>query len=345
MYYKFIALMFFKWFYFNFVELSVMAKYPFISSAREWVKKEGVRVEEILFDEIYERARGRGAERVMQALERGLIKDVPLLEEADFIMEIFSYPVARMIVVASGSDYVIRRYSLAESKRAYENLKNENIEFIERMAAEFGIRMNGNRMYFVDYLRYAPTWDIKWKLVNRELRKGEIILEKHELARLLQEAIRKKIYSELLYMYPPPEIKKAFGDIIEKIKAKVSFKEEKERIDEVDARFFPPCIKNLISATKSGVNVPHVGRFTLVTFLNALGMSIDEILKIFSSSPDFNPEKTRYQIEHITGKISGTDYTPPKCDTIRTWGLCFPDEICKRIRHPLSYYRLKRRRK
>jgi len=337
--------MFFKWFPFNFVELSTMARYPFISAAKEWVKNEKATIEEILFDDIYERARGRGAERVMQAVIAGFIKDIPLLSEIDCVMEIFSYPVARMIVVASGSEYVIRRYALAEAKRAYENLKNESINFIEKMADEFGMRINGNRMYFVDYLRYAPTWDIKWKLVNRELKKGEVVLEKHEIARLLQEAIRKKIYNELTYMYPPPEIKKVFGDVIDEIKSRVSFREKENKIEEVDARLFPPCIKNLVSATKSGMNVPHVGRFTLVTFLNAVGMSVEEILKIFSSSPDFNAEKTRYQIEHITGKISGTNYTPPKCDTIRTWGLCFPDDICRRVKHPLSYYRLKRRRK
>jgi len=337
--------MFFKWFYFNFVELEIMARYPFLSSAREWVKEEGVGVKEILFDEIYERARGRGMERVLQAVEKGIIRDIPLLSETDFMMEIFSYPVARMIVVASGSDYVLRRYSLAEAKRAYENLKNESIQFLEKMATEFNIKIDGDRMYFVDYLKYAPTWDMKWKLVNRELMKGKVILEKHEIARLLQEAIRKRIYGELSYMYPPPEIKKVFNDVIEKIRSSISFKEREEKLEDADARFFPPCIKNLVSAIRSGINVPHVGRFTLVTFLNVVGMGTEEILKIFSSSPDFNKEKTRYQIEHITGKISGTNYTPPKCDTIRTWGLCFPDALCRRVKHPLSYYRLKRRGK
>jgi len=322
-----------------------MARYPFISEAKEWVKGEGVGIDEILFDSIYERARARGRERVMQAVEHGMVKDVPLITEIDCVMEIFSYPVARMIVVATGSEYLIRRYALAEAKRAYENMKNEDVGFIEQMAEEFGIAISGNRIHFVHYLKYAPTWDLKWKLVNREMRKGNVILEKHEIARLIQEAIRKKIQNELLYMFAPPEVKKVFGKEIEEIKKKVSFREEKNRMEEVDASLFPPCIKNLISATKSGMNVPHVGRFTMVTFLNAVGMEVDEILKIFSASPDFNEEKTRYQIEHITGKISGTDYAPPKCDTIRTWGLCFPDDLCRRVRHPLSYYRLKRRKR
>ncbi|MDH5266756.1 MAG: DNA primase regulatory subunit PriL, partial [Candidatus Bathyarchaeota archaeon] len=37
---------------------------------------------------------------------------------------------------------------------------------------------------------------------------------------------------------------------------------------------------------------------------------------------------------------SRTKYIPPRCDTLRTHGICHsPDEICKRIRHPLAYYR------
>jgi DNA primase large subunit len=68
-------------------------------------------------------------------------------------------------------------------------------------------------------------------------------------------------------------------------------------------------------------------------------MSADEIIKLFGTSPDFDESKTRYQVEHITGKISGTEYTPPECDTMRTYGICIDaDSLCKRISHPLSYY-------
>lgn len=49
---------------------------------------------------------------------------------------------------------------------------------------------------------------------------------------------------------------------------------------------------------------------------------------------------TRYQVEHIAGvRGSRTRHIPPRCDTLRTHGICItPDEICKEIRHPLAYY-------
>jgi len=325
------------------VDLFKLAKYPFMAEAKEWVKEQKVNIEEILFDELYERARQRGVERVKQSLEKGIIYDAPLLNDVDCAMEIFSYPIARMLVVAIESDYLLRRYALAEAKRAYENMKNEGEDFISYLAKEMGIEVNGEKIHFADYLKYAPTWDMKWKLVNRELKNGYVMLSKNEVARLIQEAIRKKIYNELSYIFAPPEVKKVFRNEIIAIKSRIAFKDKRAKIKEVNADYFPPCIKSLISAAKSGINVPHVGRFTMVTFLNAIGMSIDEILKIFSSSPDFNEEKTRYQIEHITGRISSTVYAPPKCDTIRTWGLCYPDEYCRGIKHPLFYYRRRRK--
>jgi len=322
-----------------------MAKYPFIQEAKEWVKNEKISIEEILNDAVYERARIRAVERVEEAMEHGIINNAGCINQTDCMMEIFSYPIARMIVVSIESDFLLRRYALAEAKKAYENLKNENREIIEYIAKEFAIEIKNGTIHFSDYLKYAPTWDIRWKLVNRVMNKGYIQLSYREITRLLQEAIRKKIQNELFYMFSPPDVKKIFNEFIIKMKNKLALKGDKKFEGEASFKDFPPCIKNLISAVKSGINVPHVGRFTLVTFLNAIGMPLEEILKIFSNSPDFNEEKTRYQIEHITGRISGTIYSVPKCSTIRTWGLCEPDELCKKVNHPLFYYRIKRRKK
>jgi len=324
-------------------DLFKIARYPFMEEAKKWVKNEKIEIHEVLNDPIYERARMRAVERVKQAMKYGIIKDTPLLNEIDCMMEIFSYPLARLIVASVESEYLIRRYALAEAKKAYENLKKEDSSFIQKIAMEFGMEVKDGVIHFSDYLKYAPTWDMKWKLINRVMEKGYVKLSNEEIARLIQEAIRSKIQNELFYMFAPPEINKIFGELIANLKNKLVAKEIK-RAEGISEKDYPPCIKNLILAIKSGMNVPHVGRFTLVTFLNAIGASTEDILKIFSNSPDFNEEKTRYQIEHITGKISGTVYAVPKCATIRTWGLCYPDELCKRVNHPLFYYRLRRRK-
>ena len=329
---------------FNSVDLTQLARYPFTTEAKEWVKNEKVNTADILSDAVYERARMRGIARVHQALKRGIVDEVPLLGEADCIMELFSYPIARMIVAAVESEYLIRRYALAEAKKAYTALKNEPPEFISILAGEFGITTDHRGIHFTDYLKYAPTWDTKWKLVNRNLQHGYVVLQHHEIARLIQEAIREKIQRELANLFAPPEIKRIFRDDIVAMRSSVASKDRRPKIEEMNEEYFPPCIKSLAAAARAGTNIPHVGRFTLVTFLHAIGMETDDILKLFSASPDFNMEKTRYQIEHITGKASGTTYAVPRCDTILTWGLCYPDQLCKTVRHPLFYYRRRSRR-
>ena len=103
-------------------------------------------------------------------------------------------------------------------------------------------------------------------------------------------------------------------------------------------------MKQLLGMTQAGENVPHVGRFAIATFLHHIGLSSDQILSLFSSSPDFDVSKARYQVEHVTGKISGTEYTPPSCDTMISNGICFnPDSLCNKswLTHPLTYYKTK----
>ena len=71
-------------------------------------------------------------------------------------------------------------------------------------------------------------------------------------------------------------------------------------------------------------------------------MDNDRIAELYARSPDFDREKTMYQVGHITGG-GGTEYTAPACAAMRTTGLCIrPDKICETINHPLSYYRKKK---
>ncbi len=326
-----------------------MATYPFLQETKEWVKNEDVSVDEILYDEIYERARGIAVQRVEDALKKAVVGERALLSETDCTMEIFSYALARMIVSSIESDFLRRRYALAEAKKTYGSLKNEEESFVHMLSEEFGIGVvDEKKIYFSDYLKHAPTWHEKWKLVNRPLEKGMVEVSKGMLARLLQEAVKKKIENELLILYSPPEARKIFQDAISQFRNTLLEKRE-EDVETGNASIikFPPCMRKLVSAVQSGINVPHSGRFSLVTFLHSIGMDTKEILALFSQSPDFNEEKTRYQIEHITGKISSTEYIPPKCSSLQTWGICPQkrDELCEKISHPLSYYRLKWRKK
>jgi DNA primase large subunit len=72
-------------------------------------------------------------------------------------------------------------------------------------------------------------------------------------------------------------------------------------------------------------------------------MPPEKVIELFRNISDFNERMTRYQVEHIAGERgSRTPYISPKCDTLKTHGVCTnPDELCKRIHHPLTYYRIR----
>jgi len=335
------------------VELVVLSKYPFLNASKEYIKENNLTVKELLEDPIYERARIIGVERLDNAFKNRDVGNRSLASESDCIMELLSYPIARMIAVCIEDVYFKRRYALGEAFHAYKNLLNEPISFLIDVAKEFKIKIFFSEetkkisIHFVDYLKYAPTRYKEWKMINRPMEKGFIQISHKDLARIIQEALRYRINDELDKRSCDKLVYKTFSSDIERIRNLV-MKHRKNieavPIGKLDIKKLPPCMKNILKSIQAGENVPHMGRFALVSFLNSLKLGINDILKLFSTAPDYEEEKTRYQVEHITGSISSTSYRPPGCEKMRTYGICpveEMDELCKKIRHPSSYYRAK----
>jgi len=334
-------------------ELSTLAKYPFLSDSKSYVKDNAPSVEDLLDDPLYERARIIGVERLDKAFKDRDVGNRSLATESDCIMELLSYPIARMIAVCIEDTYFKRRYALGEAFHAYRNLINEPTSFLLRISKEFKMdvkideTMDQLGMFFTDYLRNAPTRYKEWKMINRQMTKGYIRISHKDLARLIQEALRTRINNELDTRECSQTIYKTFSSDIKRIRNTVFThrkKIEAAPVGKLSVEKLPPCIKDILGAIQSGENVPHMGRFALVAFLNSIKLSTEDILKVFSSAPDYEEEKTRYQVEHITGSISSTSYKPPGCEKMRTYGICPVDkidELCKKTRHPMSYYRAK----
>lgn len=327
---------------------AVLAKYPFTGKVHEFVRQSGKKMEDLLTDASFAReVRKRAGERVLQALE-GEIKKPPLRDgDIHAEIELFSYPVARVIASILNDHYLIRRYALAEAKAAYADLKSEESSFLKELCEEFQIRVaietdSRIRVHFTSYLQLASSIrESKWKLVNRRLREGWVTISKNELARLLQEAIRRKIQDSLPVQVPEDISKVLSGEVNEVsarlLEQKSSF--EFAQLEKVDIECFPPCMAFLFKSARSGRNLPHSARFALTAFLLNIGMGVEEVVEVFKVLPDFDEEKTRYQVEHISGK-SGTRYTSPGCSTMATYGNCLErDRACDFVTHPLGYYR------
>ena len=114
---------------------------------------------------------------------------------------------------------------------------------------------------------------------------------------------------------------------------------------------FPPCIQKMYDDSVSGqVNLSHDARFALAAFLLRIGMSEDEVNKVFGHSPDKNTRLIEYQVDHIASKRSSrgdaetTGYTPTGCKKLQTNNLCpvylglTYDPLCEYILNPIAFY-------
>jgi DNA primase large subunit len=328
-----------------------LAKYPFLKETAEYVKKLDLKIEDLAnpeFSSILERAEERVVEAILYALVSRKLRN----EE----IEILSFPVAIMLAMATENSFIKKRYALAEAKQAYNDMKIEPKERILTIAQNFNWNLTLNldakilyefKLHFTDYLKNTTQLrDKKWKLINRLLTNGNVYLTKTETARLLSEEVRRQI-EKRLNAKELPQFPSAITDIAEKIKSlsveKIG-KAEMEGFPKIIVQpAFPPCIKNLYQSVSSGHHLPHIGRFTLTSFLINIGMPPEKVIELFKNFSDYDPRMTNYQVEHIAGERgSRTRYIPPKCDTLKTHGICInPDSTCESIRHPLAYYRKK----
>lgn len=323
-----------------------LALYPFVSEASSEVENLNISLEKLLHSPAYRAARARGVKRVKQALE-GEIKKPSIAGEVQAISELLSYPFARMLVASVDDQLFTRRYALAEAKAAYSLLKVESMDFLLEFGEEFEISADSHdshfSLHFTDYIRFSSTLkDLSWKLTNKQLQAGRVRITKEEFARLLQEAVREKIEKAFQGKQKlPDEVLSVCTPYANEIRDKFEVQKKKygtTDFGKVEPDLFPPCISHALSNVQGGINLAHSMRFAMTSFLLTVGMSVDDVLNLFNVSPDFDAEKTLYQIEHIAGS-SGTAYKPPGCDTMRTYGNCIgKDKYCEMVRHPLSYY-------
>jgi len=301
-------------------------KYPFLPKLVE--KYSGIPISELSAREI-----NLAKERVIESIRRGLVS-----YPSDYEENVVSYILAMIIVASIGDQYLRRRYSLAEAKTAYRYLKDE--EDILEVAREIGVDVKErNRGSFTiplwEYLKLSKTIrDERWKLVNRTLINGNVLLSRREVARLLMEKIRSEIEEKVSIKVE--NIPSFLENWVSEIKLELEKRKKSEFKGRIGGRI-PPCMIRIMERIKSGENVSHQERFAITSYLIGRGKSVEEVISLFSSSPDFDEKKTRYQVLHISGEISGKRYSPPSCDKMRTFGLCYMDEGCKGIRNPLQY--------
>ncbi|WOF16248.1 DNA primase large subunit PriL [Methanoplanus sp. FWC-SCC4] len=320
-----------------------LAKYPFLKEAQNLVSERAYSLDSLLNSKSGALIAKKASDRVKDALNSNFVFEEIRLDFPEG--EILSYAIARIIVSCMKERQITDRLCRYESERATFFLQTEKQDNKKYIAETLGLDLDAEKIPVAKYVELtAHLRSSKWQLVNRDLDSGCVYIHKDESEELLKERIKSVLQSQL----PLPvtdDICKMLEIFITGIST--AYQEKVlEQFGDIDEGSFPPCMKAIIQAVTTGTNIPHTARFSLTAFMHTIGMDINQIVEVYTRAPDFDVEKTMYQVEHISGR-GGTEYTPPECATMKTYGLCVnQDQICKNknINHPLSYYKFKKKK-
>jgi DNA primase large subunit len=322
-------------------------KYPFTEEARDYIRTHAPPLQELGEEEL----------RYMVEYAYYKLKETITGEKSQRWtreLEALSYPLEFALVKATGDPALQRSFAVREAKRVQKHLVEEDPEEIVHIGRDtFHLRLTYSKeegrflLHYLDYIKTATRFaSLRWKLVNRYVAEGLVRLDKRSASRIISEHVKEYIQGK---MGEEATLPKVFHEYAAKLQELYKEKRWEGRApEEVEApkraEDYPPCMKEIYTTALRGESLPHTARFTIVTFLHEIGRTTEEIIQVLSGPPDYNPEKTRYQVEHITGKRSGRKtYKVPSCATLRTLDLCRPDRRCEGIRHPLQYTRRRKR--
>ncbi len=323
-----------------------LARYPFLNEAGEYLRQSGFGWEELDrsdMAEIIERAADRieigVSGKVYDKLER-------------YETEILTFLVTLIMVKSIGMEPVLKKYALAEARRAEkfltEDLKRQNDLQRQALLAKifgdlFGLAIGtaeDGRLFKVkvtDYLaRSSHFHEQEWKMINRLVSNGQVYLGPDETVRLVRNELAVLI-SGRVHAMSLPALPKSIKEKADALRAAIAphYEYKSHAVTE-----YPPCVKHAIEVMNKGENLPHSARLMLATYMLAIGKPTDEIVEMFKNAPDFNERITRYQVEHLAGsKGSRTKYSVPSCDKLRTENLCFATKDCDGIINPIQFGR------
>ena len=355
---------------------------PFTHSAKTYIKSHPKPLNDLLDEDKieYHPFVARAIERINESLVGDITKPI-IDKETKWEEEFYSYPLTRIFLSYMGDRYLISRYAIKEAKAcvdwlrelytkkgvvktggddSFENSVKRVRNLIASVAADLGIEVMQAKedvrgydfeLHFSDYIMLSTLLrDVHWKLVNRPMQGGKVMLAAKDLLRLIEEPIRVGVLEGLPH--------KLSDDVVSLIKKNTKImrglNEISQKLESMQGHYemgrgkqsdFPPCMQDAMRLISENVNLPHTLRFALTSFLLNVGWDVDEVVNLFQNSPDFNHKLATYQVSHIAGS-SGTVYTPPSCKTMKTYGNCpGGDRYCINISHPLAYYRKVRRLK
>lgn len=308
-----------------------LIKYPFLKDSKEYLS--GFSVESIGNDKQLKPVFDRAFDRIMSSIYGNSYTESTSVHE-----EILSFFVALVMLRITNVTFFSKKFAMSEAMKSQKHMEKDlalNPRMIYGILFEFfGVDMEHDgdnyKIKVADYLKHSVNFkDLPWKLVNRDVRKGYVYLDRHDAVRLFRNELQYQIQQRI--MNSPrvgnmPMFESYVGELLKKA--------EQFNVQPPDLiKDIPPCVKDALNTMENGENLAHSGRFLIASFYMTRGASVDDVIGYFKKAPDFNERVTRYQLE----KIRDGEYKCPGCDKLNTQGLCRKTVDCGNITNPLAF--------
>lgn len=281
-----------------------------------------------LEDSKYDHIWTRAIDRIKSAV------DNKVYQHSDNVSyEIISFVLAVKIVRATNNKRLLKRFVLYESMVVEQSLysdfddetirnillaKFSSLNVVEKEGDEYKIRIS-------DYLFMMNQFnEPEWRLVNQKVDSGFVYVKKSKFVRLMRIGIMK--YLDNMISSLPITLPSIFNEYVT---TAGSMLKDFENVPM--SKTYPPCMAKILDQINKGENPNNISRVILGTYLLNRGMNVEQIVNIFTSTPDHDDRKTKY---HIT-KLKG--YKSYGCSKIESFGLCFRSEQCGNIKNPMHF--------
>ena len=185
-------------------------KYPFVEDAVPYVQTHGYTLDVLGTDPDMHVFIDQAMKRIRTAADGGVYEALPDKFGKQHMTETLSFSIAVILLKLCGMQTLVRRFALAEARRAEKNLEvdlriypAEKFELAKWLIGDlFSVNigyMDDDILVPVqDYLiRAANFHEREWNLVNRRVSKGQVHLTRHEAVRLLRREIDSYIQEKI----------------------------------------------------------------------------------------------------------------------------------------------------
>jgi DNA primase large subunit len=378
------------------IPIDLVNRYPWLPSLKLFYPGLVDKLHSEFISDIFSKSESKQiSDRVLLIFESAFNNLESIPDTKDEKLSIDVYFLLNILIYALNNKLITNRIANLYSKNAYSKMERDNSESdLYDICKDLELRVNfydppiqfGNKILkdnrekletnftinFIDYLKLASNLRDEYrKLAHNAVQNGYVYLQNRNLIRLIQEYVRNKILIE------ETEDKASYNSFLDNAFKIQEFKELFEKINIIWTKrkedfeftfkfdntgktdimkFFPPCVLEILKKAKEGQNLVHHERLFIVWFLLALDYPVEKVVDVFSTLPDFDRDKTNYQVEYAKKK----KYTPYQCSTLQSIGLCmkekYKDKLClegygskepterKKLKHPLAYIRIKQYR-